>query len=296
MAIKDETGKTYGELLVLSYHSRSEGVCKHPRFLCKCSCGNEVVVIGSNLRRNHTTSCGHDKIKKFHKGRDDYFENHVPDELIGVRFGRVVVESFAGWHEGNPQRTSLWKCLCDCGKVFTTRREYFTEEYSCGCWRSEKISESSRKHGMHGTPTHKTWTKMRERCNAEYYVEKDYYQDRGITVCAEWDNSERGFQAFFDDMGERPDGKTLDRIDPDEGYSKENCKWSDLTIQAFNRRPTTNTSGRVGVILQPNGLYRAQIGYYKEIIRLGSHLSFSEACKIREEAELKYYGFTKTDY
>lgn len=187
----------------------------------------------------------------------------------------------------------MWDCLCDCGNSIEMRRSYLqaTEVPSCGCHKSEVLSALQTKHGMYGTPTHKSWMKMKERCYLDSYKEKDYYQDRGIKVCDRWLES---FENFLEDMGERPEGTSLDRIDPDKGYSPENCRWADLTIQAYNRRMNTNnTSGRTGVYQLKNGNWQAIISFYKERIVLAYDVSFEVACKAREEAELKYYGQVK---
>lgn len=144
---------------------------------------------------------------------------------------------------------------------------------------------------MTNTPTYKSWMKMKERCYLDSYVEKEFYQDVGITVCDRWLDS---FENFYADMGERPEGMTLDRIDHTLGYTPENCRWADLTMQAFNcKRYKTNKSGRTGVHLESNGLYSARIGYKGDDIFLGSNMSFEKACEVRSAAELKYYGFTK---
>ena len=293
MAFKDETGNRYGRLEVLSYHSRSEGKAKHPRFLCRCDCGNELVVTGSNLRQNHTTSCGCYREERIVEGLKEWRETFEPDAEIGRTYGRVTVDSFAGWiqPEGRPNRISTWNCTCSCGTKVVKRREALQDYSSCGCWFAEKISESSSTHGMTGTPTYKSWLKMKERCYLSSYVEKEFYQEIGITVCKRWLES---FENFYEDMGERPEGMTLDRIDFTQGYSPENCRWADLTMQAFNcKKYKTNKSGRTGVHLEKNGLYSARIGYRGEDIFLGSEMSFETACKVRSDAELKYYGFTK---
>ena len=92
---------------------------------------------------------------------------------------------------------------------------------------------SSLKHGMVDTPEYNSWRAMRKRCvnpNEENYK---WYGGRGISVCSEWMTS---FQNFYSDMGERPEGMTLDRIDPDGNYEPSNCRWSDYKTQTRNRR------------------------------------------------------------
>ena len=95
-------------------------------------------------------------------------------------------------------------------------------------------------------------------------------------------------------MGERPEGTSLDRIDGNLGYFKGNCRWATLGVQSYNREMNSNnTSGRTGVYLKPNGLYKAMIGFDNKSITLATNVSFKDACIAREKAELEYYGWTK---
>lgn len=91
------------------------------------------------------------------------------------------------------------------------------------------------KHGHCGTtrtPTYYTWQCMKERCNSQSHRSFKYYGGRGIRVCEKWNT----FESFLNDMGIRPDGKYLDRIDSNGNYEPSNCKWSTMKEQQNNRR------------------------------------------------------------
>lgn len=293
----DYVGFKTGKVVVLSFdswHYQPSGQRKS-KWLCSCECGNTFVATGSNLKQEgHTTSCGCEKKQIFARHREKVKSGEwIPEKLVGEKFGRLTVVGFKEWERPNEEysQVSIWNCICDCGKEHSTRRSNLADYSSCGCWKSEKLSEIKTIHGMHGTPTHKSWQKMKERCLSESYKEKEYYQDKGIGICQEWIET---FEAFYADMGERPEGTSLDRIDNSLGYCKENCRWSDLTQQSYNKgMMSSNTSGRTGVHQLANGNWQAIISYYKERIVLAYNVSFEEASKSRAEGEMKYYGWTK---
>lgn len=123
---------------------------------------------------------------------------------------------------GESPRSSLHKRVvarCVCGNIKTYQQSNLRSgQISCGC-KPRKGGDP--RHGMDGTPVHRAWILMRRRCTNQDYECWHRYGGRGIAVCERWQT----FENFYEDMGEKPEGKQLDRIDNDEGYFPGNCRW-----------------------------------------------------------------------
>lgn len=155
-------------------------------------------------------------------------------DYIGKRYGRLTILSYESMDKNHHRK---FKCLCDCGKLKVT--SIFSlkngDTQSCGCIQKEKAAARFMKHGLSKTPTWVSWMEMKRRCINKKRNRASRYFLRGITFCERW----LDFENFLEDMGERPMGYSLDRIDNDKDYYKENCKWSLPKEQARNR--STNT-------------------------------------------------------
>ena len=159
--------------------------------------------------------------------------------LEGQRFGRLVALEPVG---KSCHRNILWRCQCDCGNECIVPSNYLTsgQTKSCGCLRREMLSHLNsilkRKHGLSDSRSYITWRHMINRCEDPSHPHYSYYGGRGIKVCERWHD----IRNFFRDMGERPIGRTLDRIDNDGNYEPGNCRWATRHEQNMNQRDYKN--------------------------------------------------------
>ncbi|MCK4525947.1 hypothetical protein KAW18_01145 [candidate division WOR-3 bacterium] len=155
--------------------------------------------------------------------------HHSAIDLTGQRFNRLTVIEPT---EKRSSKCVVWRCLCDCGnEAFVNSNNLKSGGVkSCGCLSRETKTT----HGMSGTREYWTYRCMIDRCyNPKAPNYKDY-GDRGIKVCDRWRNS---FEAFYEDMGPRPKGMTIDRIDSYGNYKLSNCQWATGHEQRMNCRP-----------------------------------------------------------
>lgn len=153
--------------------------------------------------------------------------------LVGSTFGRLTVVSLSGYHNGQAR----WLCRCECGneRINGSANLRNGRVVSCGCFSRERIGIAATRHGYFGTPTYNSWAGMKGRCNNPRNHKYPDYGGRGISVCERWMKS---FENFLKDMGEKPFGKTIDRINNNGNYEPANCRWSTPKQQVDNRRPS----------------------------------------------------------
>jgi hypothetical protein len=138
----------------------------------------------------------------------------------------------------NKGKVALFRCECGTERFVNALSVVRGLSKSCGCQRVDSARQQRQKHGRSqdgSGSAYLTWSNMIRRCSKPYATGYEHYGGRGIRVCERW----KSFENFLADMGERPDGMTLDRYpDTNGNYEPGNCRWSTKTEQAYNKRGT----------------------------------------------------------
>lgn len=207
-------------------------------------------------------------------------------DLTGTTYGKWIVQHFSHIKEYTSRSTSHWMCKCECGTTRTVAGINLISgiSTSCGCSKGKAVES----HGMSYTKTYKSWEAMKARCTNPNSTGYYGYGAKGVKVSPEWIAS---FETFLEDMGERPAGTSLDRIDNTIGYNAANCKWATPKEQANNR--STNRyheyNGELTTLTQIANLLgitaasfsqRLKILPYEECFSLGKQSKILRKCGV----------------
>lgn len=149
-------------------------------------------------------------------------------DLTNKRFGQLTVISF---HSKNNNNKLLWNCQCDCGNKKIIIGQSLREGKSTCCGIKGCPYHGSNKNKNYNSELYFIWYDMMRRCYNKNRKEFKHYGARGIKVCNAWHN----INFFINDMGERPKGHYLERIDTNKNYERNNCKWATMKEQQNNK-------------------------------------------------------------
>ena len=266
--LMDLTGRKVGIITVVEKVSE-DGTADSTVWRADCYCGGSINLTHRTITGKKKLNCGCG-IRKI--------------GLLGKEYGKLTVTDESPRNTGTGKRTVVCKCSCGTENL-EVRLNNLTSgnTTSCGCQQGT--------HGLSDTRTYQIWEGMKRRCRPDLAETYPYHAGKGITFCEEWDK----FENFFADMGLAPDDMSLDRIDVNGDYCKDNCRWATNSVQGYNKGlDPNNTSGKSGVsFYKQQGKWSAEIHVNNEHIRLGMFVNFEDAVKAREAAELKYYGWNK---
>lgn len=276
--IKDYTGHTFHKITILGV-SRTDGTNTGTWWNVRCFCGNEVEYSHKDIAGQYKRTCGCGK-------KSDKF-------LIGKKHGMLTVtgESFK-----SDSGAICFNCVCDCGNnVVCTMNKLNSKSPHCGCVPRSSTDKRRYVFSEEDAYTAASWRAMVMRCTNKNHAAYSDYGAIGIKVCERWlEPAPQGFFNFLEDMGHRPKETSLNRINGSTEYSKDTCEWATDQIQGYDQKlRNTNTSGKTGVSFNKRtGRWEAYIDHNKRIA-LGHYDTVEEAIRVREDAELKYYGWNK---
>jgi hypothetical protein len=221
---------------------------------CVCDCGNSKTVVGYRLKNGNTRSCGCLQIEHCSLMTQKSV-GVITLDLLGKKFNSLtpVEQTRVNGQAG-------WTCLCDCGEITSVRTGDLTSGGIKSCGSPTHRIGHNKTHGMSDSPTYESWGNMKSRCDNPNNPHYHNYGGRGITYSDSW----KSFENFLADMGERPEGRTLDRKDTNSSYSPMNCHWATRKEQQNNLRSSrilvhNGESGTISEWAEKLGIPRKRI-------------------------------------
>lgn len=197
----------------------------------------------------------------------------------GKSFNDLTILNFENSKLCGKSKVCIVKCICKCGKIYIgpLKKLKSGEIKSCGC-KIGKTHGLSKENGKE-TAEYRTWRRIKNRCYNKNCPNYKEYGKRGIKVCEEWKNS---FETFLKDMGKRPKGNySIERINVNDNYCKENCKWIPMSDQGKNTRRNIiiEYSGQTKCLSE----WSKQLGFVYNTVkkRIKKGIPFEEAIKIQ---------------
>lgn len=182
-------------------------------------------------------------------------------DLVGQKFGRLTVVKK---DESSTPKKVYWFCVCDCGTNYRVAGADLRsgDIKSCGCLRRE--TKTGLKHGQASggdfTGAYRTWAKMRERVLNKNAINYPRYGGKGIAIDPAWND----FNVFYRDMGPRPKGGSIERIDSNGNYEPSNCRWATTKEQSNNR--SINMMVEWKGQTKPVGVWAEEVGIHRDIL------------------------------
>lgn len=280
--IKDKTFQKFGKLFVYALQGKDQN--NKAVWNCVCDCGTLCVVSADRLNkaRRKGGSCG--------KCREVYYKT-----FLGAKLQQLQVNSL---HK-NKHGHYLFNCSCVCGKEFLTNalRVVKGATLSCGCVVSEAMLQSLRcrphpshliTHGQSDTRFYRVWAGMKSRCNNPNSTSYLLYGGRGISLDERWED----FENFEEDMrSEYQEGYTIERLDVNGDYCRDNCTFIPINEQSMNTRGNSNSSSKYkGVSWNiRERKWKAQIQYKGVKINLGTYDKEEHAANAYDVAAKRYF-------
>ncbi len=208
---------------------------------------------------------------------------------IGDIFSQLtVVEIMKKWSSVSKRYHKYAKCKCSCGKITIVNIQSLKRGKTRSCGHLKKESKPGKIHGFYKTRIYNIWHSMIQRVTNKNNPSYKNYGGRGISIPENWSV----FKNFFNDMGQPPSTKhTLERVNNDKGYSKNNCIWAIRSVQLLNSRDRKSTLPR-GVVRNKKS-FTARIYFKGKCLNLGYYTTAKEAHQIylkRRNKILKEYN------